>query len=132
MRTNWISPKELKGLRNAWMCPLSQIVYDYDGVGSFSAWHEELAFYILKDMEKLSNYFEAFNFIHNNKYNSPFISSATEYLELKGWVRLHGWSGSIPEWILDSDTRLTKAQENRILDWCIENNRKYDNCFDRP
>lgn len=113
---------ELKDLKNAWLSPTGEIVITakefsgYDG-----GWHDQLAYCILRDIWGYDSFFDAFNRVHKK-------FSAYGYTELEdlGWIRLHGFGGLPPKFILPHKKTLTKKQENTILDWCNANNVKYE------
>lgn len=115
---------ELKGLKNAWVTPYGEYVtthpnfYD-DG----AAWHNQLANKIVSDEFNSKDFFELSDTIKSHGFDYAY-----EYLESKGWIRLHGFGGITPKFVKIKN-KLTKEQESAIVDWCIENNIKYDDCF---
>ena len=116
--------KDLHNLSNCWLNPGGRIITkDREFFGDY-AWHEELALCILRDIWGLEDSAEAFEKVHQK-----FSNTATEELEGKGYVRLHGFGGLPPKWILPCDHRLTESQESTIQSWCIDNNVKYESCF---
>lgn len=117
----------LKGLKNAWLSPIGQLVVDtgedYEELCDIAAWHLRVALHIIKKMKKYKHAKDWFEY-------SDEIDPC-EYLYDRKWVKLHTFPGSDiePVWIVEFNSRITKAQEGAILDWCIVNNRKYDTCF---
>ena len=116
---------ELEGLNNAWLSPLGRFVTEAeDFFADGYAWHEELALFILKDLWHLETHWDAFEKVHKK-----FNNTATEELENKGWIRLHGFGGLEAKWILPCSYKLTKRQERSVLDWCLTNKKNYDDSF---
>lgn len=60
----------------------------------------------------------------NNMVGDPI-----DWLENRGWIRLHSWTGTWG-WVKSNRfKRLTKRQEGIIVDWCNANNIKWDDAF---
>jgi len=117
---------ELKDLNNAWLNPKGVLVNKSEEFwGDSVGWHENLACCILRDIWGLKSQLDAFNRVHDESYGHY----AYEELQDLGWIRLHGFGGLAPKWILPHGKKLTKAQEETILDWCNANGIKYDECF---
>jgi len=109
----------LKGLTECWMSPTGRIVRDHpDFYHSTSAWHEQLAMYILADKWRIT-YDETVERVH-----SKFDGTAYEELESMGWIRLSKRGAVIPLWITGRRT-IPKKQEETILEWCRENGADY-------
>lgn len=113
---------ELKGLENAWLSPTGRIVVthpefnnNYNGV----AWHNILATCIFMDIKHSTNYLDTFHELYTGH------KEIYEQLEDLGWIRLHGYGGLKPRWIIPYGKKITKSQENVILDWCNANNESY-------
>ena len=102
----------LKNLKNAWLSPSGQVVFRHPQLNQANAWHEELASLILAD-----------------KFDVKFPDNSTETLEKKNWIRLHGFGGRRPIWLCDPD-KITRKQTQTIQDWCILNEKHFDEVFD--
>jgi len=120
----------LKGLKNAWLSPIGQLVYnleedDYELCNMGGAIHLALALHIIKKIKKYENARDWFD-------NYGGCDDPCEQLEDKGWIKLHTFPGSEikPRWIVGVDNKITKAQESVILNWCLANNRRYSKAFD--
>lgn len=114
----------LKGLTFAWVSPSGRVISTDDELDMANS-HNELAQCILRDMWKLSTKEEAWTRCHlDTNEGYPY-----EVLEARGWIRLHGWAN--PKFIIPYDRIITKRQEETILDWCIENNIKYDDAISK-
>lgn len=112
----------LKGLTNAWLSPKGRIVIRHEHFYAEGAWHEELALCILADIWLLDHPDDAYEKkreLHGHEY-------AYVVLENMGWIRLHGYGGMEPIWIVPPNKKLTHRQEETIIDWCIANNERYD------
>lgn len=118
--------KELENLTNAWVSPTGRYVTKHEDFYFDHTWHLELAHCILKDLWKLDSWFDAFERVNKD---GRLGHNAIEELEEMGWIRLHGFGGLIPVWIVPVGRKLTKKQEESILDWCMVNNRNYDTSF---
>lgn len=57
------------------------------------------------------------------------VKDPIEKLENEGWIRLSSYVRGSPKWIIRYNRRLNKRQEATILDWCIKNNIKFEDCF---
>lgn len=114
---------DLKGLNNAWLSPNGRIVSDHPKFFERRSWHVNLAECILADMWKMDDTLDAFERAQDNN------NSCTEELEHMGWIRLHGFGGRTPVWIVLRSRKITKKQEATILDWCLDNGRNFDTCF---
>lgn len=117
---------KLIGVNNAWLSPKGDFVtshekFFFEGV----AWHEKLALCLLADMWGLDDPMDAFERVHKGRLSAL----ATEDLENMGWVRLHGFGGRTPVWVVLFNQRLTPLQEEVVLDWCLENGVRYEECF---
>jgi len=115
---------KLKDLEQCWLSPKGKIIVDHDQMDCICAFHEQLALCILSDIWGLNSRHEAFSKVHER-----FSHTATEELEDMKWVRLHRIGKS--KWVVPCDSRITKKQESVILDWCLENNVKFDDCFSK-
>lgn len=114
----------LKNLNNAWLDPYGKYVTNWEGFSEGSAWHEDLAKCIIATEQYIEqdDFFGIMHFVREQQK----LNYCYEYLESKGWVRLHGYAGLPPKWIVPFKGRINSAQETAILDWCIANNKKYD------
>ena len=116
----------LKDLRNCWLSSTGKIIIkdkEFDETDS-CAWHERLGLCILRDLWNVPTFLDAFEQGHNKS-----SWQSTSELESLGYVRLHGFGGLSPNWIIPYKKILTKKQEIVILDWCEINNKEYNNCF---
>ena len=96
----------MKGITNAWLSPSGQLITKYNNKPiDPDKYHHQLAGYILGT---------------NNKNDN------TAALENKGWIRLNTWRNNPTQWIIPQWKRLTKAQEQTILSWCLDNNMNYN------
>lgn len=111
----------LKNLELCWLSPRGQIVINDREFDPDRSWHEDLALCILRDIWKLESKMGAFKKVH-----MKFSNSSTEELENLKWIRLHK-GATMSRWILSE--RITKKQELVILDWCMENDRPFQNSF---
>ena len=115
---------DLKGLNNAWLNPSGRIITTADGFYGDGSWHVDLGLCLLRDMWKLDHYLDAFE-----KLKSKFDHTASDELEDQGWLRLMGFGGMTPLWILPLGKKPTAKQSATIQDWCMANGRSYDTCF---
>lgn len=114
---------KLKGVNNAWLAPSGRIVYKHPKFFHEKSWHCEMAECILADMWGMDETLDAYERASSNN------NTCTEELEKRGWIRLHGFGGITPVWILPIRQKATKRQEATILDWCLANSRNFESCF---
>jgi len=114
----------LKDLKNAWLNKNGKIVCEHPKFWHERTWHVELAECILGDLWKIEDTLDVFE-----KCQDDFNASSTEVLEKMGWIRLMGFGGMLPVWVIPVGYKLTKKQEQTILEWCMNNNRNFNNCF---
>lgn len=115
---------ELKNLNNAWLSPYGQyITTHHKFYDEPFAWHNRLANCILIDKFEVDDFLDL-----SKRLNDEGFSYAYEYLENQGWVRLHGFGGLPPKFVKVKN-KLTPEQELAVIDWCVANNVKYDDCF---
>ncbi len=116
---------DLKDLNNAWLSPTGRLVFrDKQFDGGAAGWHNQLGLCILRDLWKLDHYLYAFK-----RVSKKFNHNAMDELEDLGWLRLHGFGGLTPVWVLPAKRKPTAKQAATIQDWCLANNRDYDSCF---
>ena len=115
----------MKGLKNAWLSPAGQLITDHEDFDSSSSWHLDLASCILKDLYgwKSKN-----GWCDMDEYR---YTNVAEGLENMGYVKLHGFGGLRPVWVVPCGKRLTSIQESVVVDWAIANGLKYDQCFSK-
>ncbi len=116
----------LSNLENCWLSPTGRVITDSRQFFHDTPWHENLANCILRDIWGLEDELDAFQ-----RVQEKFGNTSTEELEHLGYIRLHGFGGLTPKWIIPLRHRLTKKQESVIVDWCNDNNILYDNCFSK-
>ena len=112
---------DLKGVTNGWLMPNGQLVIDHLNAETFSSFHNELAQHVIMDHFKLKDTLEAMDYC-DDVLN---VSYATDYLEDGHWIRLHGFPGCEPEWIVNN-IKPTSGQTETMLDWCIVNLKNYE------
>lgn len=110
---------KLLGLKNAWLSPSGDVIVRARDFYGDWAWHETLADCIIRDLNKLKSIRDVMDFIEPTRIS-------TEWLEDRGWVRLH--MTIKPKWIVDS--LLTSDQRLIIEEWCAINGVLYDDSVD--
>lgn len=118
----------LNGLTKAWLSPKGEFINSHKDWFYDGNFHNSLAMYIIRDMENISceydgDIYEVMQFLEKHD------CYAFEYLERLGWIRLYECTKSY--FVIPCDWRINKQQESAILDWCIANNVKYNDAFNK-
>ena len=128
----------LKDLKLAWLSPAGKFVTDHKDFDP-GPWHENLASCVLMGIWKMKDIMDVFCFIqdleeldyeHKGVIKHSLDQTSTDCLEALGWIRLNArLLGDKHPWIISADTRLTKKQDNALLDWCNENACSFNELF---
>lgn len=117
---------DLRGLRNAWLSPSGDLIVDHEDFDPASAWHEDLARCIVRDLQGLRTLYEATDYVRRD---SPH-AYVYEYLESLGWIRLRAWPGELRvRWVLPTPL-VPQSQRAIIESWCEANNTTWDEAVD--